>query len=479
MLKTKRLFVTPGQYPIRREERAMKDYAGMPIEALLRLDDGQCACGRRHLTDLRYLKIGPGAIANLPDMLKTLGCSRPMLVCDGNTWEAAGKRAAGVLDAAGIRYGLCRYETKARLNPAERELGSLAMRCDPTRDILVGVGGGVINDLCKLMAKAAGVPSAIVATAPSMDGIASNSGAMEVGGVKKTIYTSAPAGVLCDTDIMAHAPERMLRAGVGDMIAKYVSICDWRVSNAVNGEYYCENIAGMMRAALQRVMANLDGVTARDPEAVGAVAEGLVRAGLAMSLARVSRPASGLEHCFSHIWEMMALERGRTYDLHGIQVGVGTMLVLSVYRRVRQLRPDMARVEARIAEFDPAAWEANLRRVFGRAAEPLIAQAAAQRKNDPDARRARASRIIEKWDVIQAIIEEELPDEADLRQKMKAIGLPMRPADIGISDQDALDAFVCSRDIRDRYLLSSMLWDIGCLQEGAEALKMALEEEET
>ncbi len=451
------------------------DFSKLPLDALLSRDGFECGCGRRHRTDLRWLRIGRNAVGALPEMLSAIGGRRPMVVCDLNTWDAAGERVCAALEGAGIEYRLCRFDTRERLMPAEWELGSLAMRFDPTCDCILAVGGGVINDLCKLMGKAAGVPTAIVATAPSMDGFASNSGAMEVGGVKKTIYTPCPAGVLCDTEIMAAAPRRMLLAGVGDMIAKYVSLCDWRISHVVNGEYYCEGVAGMMRGALARVMDSLEGIEARDPEAIGTVAEGLVLAGIAMSFAQVSRPASGLEHCFSHIWEMMALERGRSYDLHGIQVGVGTMLVLPVYRWMRTLRPDMARVEAAISAFDGGAWAANLRRVFGRTAEPLIAQERTQRKNDPEGRRRRSARIIEHWDELVQIMDEELPDADALRGRMRALGLPMRPGDIGISNEDALDAFVCSRDIRDRYLSTSMLWDIGWLDEGAEVLKEVLE----
>ena len=53
-----------------------------------------------------------------------------------------------------------------------------------------------------------------------------------------------------------------------------------------------------------------------------------------MAFAEISRPASGLEHYFSHMWEMMALERGEPYDLHGIQVGVGTLLTLRIYQKL-------------------------------------------------------------------------------------------------------------------------------------------------
>ena len=33
------------------------------------------------------------------------------------------------------------------------------------------------------------------------------------------------------------------------------------------------------------------------------------------------------------------------------------------------------------------------------------------------------------------------------------------------NEQDVRDAFLCSRDIRDKYLTSSMLWDIGLLED--------------
>jgi glycerol-1-phosphate dehydrogenase [NAD(P)+] len=53
------------------------------------------------------------------------------------------------------------------------------------------------------------------------------------GGEKSTIYTPCPVAVIADIDIMRQAPMRMLQAGLGDMLAKYVSICEWRISNVV------------------------------------------------------------------------------------------------------------------------------------------------------------------------------------------------------------------------------------------------------
>ena len=50
---------------------------------------------------------------------------------------------------------------------------------------------------------------------------------------------------------------------------------------------------------------------------------------------------------------------------------------------------------------------------------------------------------------------------------MKKLGMPTKPEEIGVSRQDALDAFVCSRDIRNKFILSSMVWDLGYMEECA------------
>ena len=175
------------------------------------------------------------------------------------------------------------------------------------------------------------------------------------------------------------------------MAAKYCSICEWRIANIVIGEYYCEEVADMMRVSLKKIMAAAPRLMSRDPDAVqphrrragdGRIGHGL-RAGL-------RAPASGLEHYFSHVWEMQALERGVPYDLHGIQVGVGTMLTFQVLSWLRQVKPDRARAEKHMREFDEAVWAENIRRIFGKTADEILRAERKFRKNDPAAHQKRA-----------------------------------------------------------------------------------------
>jgi glycerol-1-phosphate dehydrogenase [NAD(P)+] len=190
-----------------------------------------------------------------------------------------------------------------------------------------------------------------------------------------------------------------------------------------------------------------------------------------MAYVGLSRPASGLDHYFSHCWEMMALVRGEESDLHGIQVGVGVLLTLRIYEHLRELHPTMEHVYAAIEAFDAERWEANLRRVFGPTAEDMLAIERRAGKNKPEGRLRRAKRAIENWDRILHVASHDAPTADELEALMKRVGMPTRPCEIGISDQDVIDAFVCSRDVRDKFQLSSMLWDIGYMDEVAEWLR--------
>ena len=453
----------------------MPRFDQMSLKELIRPEGFDCECGRHHVCALQYLKIGRGAVESVPEMLAAMGKKRPFVVCDQNTYEVAGRRVCEILDRAGVEHGLYVIPGK-RISPAEWEVGSALMHYDPRCDMLLGVGSGVVNDTCKVLAHAIGVPSAIVGTAPSMDGYASNSSSMEVNHVKVSLYNHAPVGILLDSEILAQAPMRMLWAGLGDMVAKYIAVCEWRISYIVTGEFYCESIAQMMRSALKKIVDASDGITKRDPDAIQSIAEGLVVAGMAMAYAEISRPASGLEHYFSHMWEMMALERGVPYDLHGIQVGVGTVLSMKLYRKIRQIQPDRAKAEAHMNAFSRADWEAQVRRIFGKTADEIIAIEDKTHKNDPARHAKRLDNLVNHWDEILKIIDEELPDYDALAQTMAKTGMPMRPSEIDVPMDDVVNAFIGARDIRDKYLSCSFLWDLGLTDEFAEYLREVAEE---
>ena len=215
-------------------------------------------------------------------------------------------------------------------------------------------------------------PMIILGTAPSMDGFASGTSSLTINRVKTSVKTHTPDYIILDTDILSAAPLPLLWAGLGDMLAKYSSLCDWRISHIVNGEAYDPAIAALVRAAVQACGDRVEMLPKRDPAAVAAVAEGLILAGMAMTLAGVSRPASGVEHYISHFWDMRAAAFDISADYHGLQCGVASMAVAPLYRDLRALLDTYELPEDYRPKFDREAWRRELSDLLGVGAEPLI-----------------------------------------------------------------------------------------------------------
>ena len=438
------------------------------LEYLLSNDGFIDGCGKKHFSSVDEIIIRGGAIGELAEVVRRRGKSRPFLLADPNTWTAAGERAARLLEAAGFKVSSY-ILPDSRPEPDERTVGSAAMNYDYSCDIVVGVGSGVVNDTAKILAALTGNDYIIVGTAPSMDGFASATSSMSRAGLKVSLPSRGASVIIGDTDILAAAPAKMLASGVGDMAAKYVSLCEWKLANTIIGEYYCPNIAAIVRRALDEVAANAEGLARREPHAVEAVMRGLVLAGIAMNYAGVSRPASGIEHYFSHIWDMRGLEFNTPVDLHGIQCGVATLLSLKLYKYIRRIKPDRDKAIAYVSSFDKEKWFGELRSLLGRGAETMISAEAKDKKYDPAHHRERLDVIISKWDEIVAEIDR-LPDYAEVERLLHTVGAPTSPEEIGQTGDIVRRSLPATKDIRDKYVASRLLWDLGELESAAKVL---------
>ena len=444
-------------------------FSKLSVDKLIDSNGFECECGKTHKAKgLSVIKIGQGVINELPTILQSLKIVKPFIVTDINEYRAAGEKVETILRGANIQYGLHIIPSDADKNiaPAEFATGSIALNFDVTCDAILCVGSGVMNDLCKMISNITGKPSVVVATAPSMDGYASDCAAMEVNNIKASLKTVIPVALICDIDIMSQAPMRMLHAGLGDMIGKYSALSEWKIANMVVGDSYCAEIASLMQISLNKIIDNAKGLKEREVDATKNITEGLILSGIAMAFAGHSRPASGLDHYFSHGWEMMAIANGRECALHGLQVGVGTLFVLKIYEKLKEIKPTMERAILAADKFDENEWEKVIRRVFIDTADDIIAIAKKTRKNAREDRLQRAQKIIDNWAKIVKIAEE-TPSFSEIESIMKSVGMPTTAEEIGVKKEDVINAFVCSRDIRDKYLLSSMLWDIGYLDEFA------------
>lgn len=311
-------------------DRPISQWAGMEYS---------CACGKSHKVDIQAIRVGSGVIQELPGILRDLGASHIFLVVDNYTYEAAGRQVEQLLDQAGLAYHKRVFQTETPLVPNEYALGSVLAAMTSQDDMLLAVGSGTLNDVTKYVSARTGVPYVIAATAPSMDGYASTVAPTILDGFKTTLPAVYPAAIVADVDILKDAPMPMLTAGFGDIIGKFTSLADWRLSHQLNGEYYCPEVAGVIEAAVETCAANAKALAQREPQAIQAVTEALILSGLAMGMVGVSRPASGAEHQMAHYWEMDALRRGEEHPLHGNAVGVGTVLAASLYEMAAEYLP--------------------------------------------------------------------------------------------------------------------------------------------
>lgn len=422
-----------------------------------------CECGKEHTFESEVI-IGEGVLKELPRVLHHYHAKKIFLVADKNTYNAAGKQVEDIVAASGVSVVKYVYN-KEILEPNEENVGLGMMYYESGCDMVIGVGSGVINDICKIIANVAEKPYVIVATAPSMDGYASATSSMTRDGLKISLPSKCADVIIGDLDVLCDAPIKLMISGLGDMLAKYVSICEWRISALINGEYYCEKVAEMVRTSLKRCTDNAEGLLKKDKEAVWAVFEGLVICGKAMKYAGVSRPASGCEHYLSHVWDMRGVEFDIPVELHGLQCGVGTLIMVQLYEKLTKMTPDREKALSYVADFDFEAWCGTLRNFLGTAAESMIALEEKEQKYNKETHKRRLDVILQHWDDILKIMKEELPSSEELETLCKNIGAPTTLEEIGVEDEILPLTFKTSKDIRDKYVLSRLCWDLGVLDE--------------
>lgn len=426
-------------------------------------DINKCSCcGRTHISHVKKVFIGSGCINRLSELVQDY--KKVFILADENTYAVAGEKVINEIKDSKVDFSEYIIQGKI-IEPDERTVGSVIMHYDINCDLIIGIGSGVINDIGKILSNTSGKPYVIVATAPSMDGYASAASSMEVDGLKVSVPSKTPDFIIGDTDILKTAPCKMLKSGLGDMLAKYISICEWRIANLLLGEYYCEYVAGLVRDALKKCIDNADGLLKKDDAAIEAVFDGLVTCGMAMEYAGLSRPASGVEHYISHIWDMRGLAKGTSVELHGIQCAVGTLVAAKIYEQVKKITPDREKALNYVNNFDKDKWNKALLDFVGNGARVMILQEEKEQKYDRGKHSERLKKIIANWDKILRIINEEIPSSAEIEKILDKIEAPKSCDEIGIGKDVLPMTFKASKDIRDKYVLSRLCWDLGIIDD--------------
>lgn len=433
----------------------LADYLGKPFK---------CSCGRTHSTGLEGCTVGAGVLTSLVDYVEKYGFKKVYVACDEITYGIAGEKVMNILHDANID-AKAHVFTGGRFIPNEESLGKLMIDAPRDLDLIVAVGTGSINDMCRFFSYQMNVPYAIVATAAPMDGFASSGAALMVDNIKQTIPAQTPLFIIGDTDILCGAPARMISAGLGDLLGKFTCLNDWRISKIVNDEYYCDTVVNLVKDCIENVLKNADKAASRDPKVIGDIMEGLVLTGVAMSFVGNSRPAAGCEHHLNHYWEAIEIQNGQIPVLHGIEVGLAEVVILKMTEFLRESRPDFDAAREKAKQYDQAAWEEKMKEVYGTASDAIIELEHESKKNDPEGRLKRIDKIEENWDEIVKLMNDYMPSAERMIEILKSLDAPYFPSQVGFSDEMLYNALVYGKENRARYTLLSMMGDLGVLED--------------
>ena len=397
---------------------------------------GKCVCGREHTLETRKVVVAEKAIDHFEEYMQELGLTgRRTAVYDEITWKLTeGKHVKAdqniVLDPNGLR--------------AEDILIEKMMKDLDSPEVIVAVGAGTIMDFGRYPAYKLGIPFVAIPTLASSDGFTANICSAIMNGQKKSTPMCAPVLVVADLDIISGAPKRLIASGINDILAKYTSLADWRMSHLVDGEYYCPMVADLAEHALKLMRDAADKYAATGIADHEAMTMAQMESGLTMQLLNHSRAASGAEHLMAHLVEMKPPRFEKAEGIHGECVGVGTFQCCKVYH-------DLAKKTPKAKPFEPLTREWVLEKFGERLCDGIM------KENENDVLGTfDPQNIVDHWDEIRELIAT-IPSVERMEKLYKDCGCKYLPEHIGIDPSLADEMLTISAAIRNRLTLVRML----------------------
>lgn len=404
----------------------------------------------------RKVAIGRSLAGREASLLVDLGLGRRLaIVSDPMTRAVLGERVVAGL--AGM--DIFEVVLESAPHPDDRTVAQVRA-ATAGADGLVAVGSGTINDLCKYAAFLDRKPYAVFGTAPSMNGYTSVSAAITEHGHKKSLPAAAPLGVFLDLGVLAKAPARMIRSGLGDSICRPTAQTDWLLAHLLLGQPYRRVPFTLLAADETALLAKAGALLTGDTGAMELLARTLVLSGFGMTICGGSYPASQGEHLISHYIDMMG-DPSWPASFHGEHIAV-TALTMA------RLQEAMTAGEAP-ALAPPRLTQADFERHFGPELGASCWTAFAKKAMDASRTAALNARLAKDWPEIRQAFQGAMRPSAEMAAALEAAGAPMTPADIHVPEAFYRQAVRHAREIRDRYTFLDLAADSGRLDGLAEA----------
>ena len=428
----------------------------------------------RLASDTRACVIGEGVLPSVPMIFREQfpGVAKATVVADPRTWQVAGEAVSALLARAGVAVTSHIVRPDGALFHAEYHYVEEVKAAIPQGAVPVAVGSGTVNDLVKCAAGELGVPYMVVCTAASVDGYSSYGAAIvSPNGVKETYACPAPRAIVADVGVLLTAPRAMAAYGFADLMAKSPAGAEWILAAEIGAERWDDVAWHMVQDDLPVALGDAGGVARGEAAATEKLAKGLMLGGFAMQRMASSRPASGAEHRFSHILDMSHHTFNGKSCSHGAQVGVFTLYMTRFIEALLDFDMaalDIDRCVARWPEWETGGRALALETFAGTDFPDLGVKESVQKGQTKEELRATLVRAKARWPEIVARIRAQLIPSVEVERRLKAVGSPSCPAEIGVAEGFAPNNARYAMLMRFRYNVLDFAFRLGMLETLAE-----------
>ncbi|MHC4870635.1 MAG: iron-containing alcohol dehydrogenase [Planctomycetota bacterium] len=419
-----------------------------------------CECGKTHVIkpeQVFYERNITGRIGQLVDSVG--GIRQVTVLADKRTAEVAGDDVCGILGESYLVDRIILPDNNDGHSPVCDDItfSSTGKQIEKT-DLIIAVGSGVISDLGKWLACDRDVPCFTVATAASMNGYASTNIAPTLKGIKSVDWAKCPEYILADPEIIRNAPYELTASGLGDILAKSVSSTDWYMNHLIWGDYYCQRSIDLIKDLEPLYFNNPEGVKDGEGKSIEALFHALLLTGVAMSMVGTSSPASGAEHMISHTIDMMSSLDNAEHDLHGRQVGIGTMIASEIYRKVLSIEsPGFKEPDHNIDKEFWGKLYIGVEKEYS-AKIPRLQNSCEYLSNGNN------------WDNLRCSLADMVNDPDSIYDCLSRAECAVKAEDIGIDGERLLAAFKHSHEIRERFTVIDLARIVGVLPSAYEEI---------
>jgi glycerol-1-phosphate dehydrogenase [NAD(P)+] len=169
---------------------------------------------------------------------------------------------------------------------------------------VVGIGGGTALDTAKFLAAQLNRPLIQIPTITSVDAGFTDAIGVRHQGRVRYIGRVRPECVVIDLGLIRSAPQRLNRAGIGDVLSCHTGLWDWHLAAAHgDGPPLNDDLVNLGSTLLNELELVVDEVAAVSDAGIRFLVDAYRRIGAACAAAGHSRFEEGSEHFWAYAWE--------------------------------------------------------------------------------------------------------------------------------------------------------------------------------